>query len=180
MLIDRTQSLLFIIDIQERFLPHIFEIDRVIRRTELLLKAAKLVGIPVLASEQYPKGLGETPAPLTQYIEPSKRLPKMEFSCWRNPVLQDAVKQSKKQHIIIAGVETHVCILQTATKLKEAGFDVFVVSDATSARDKNNTKYALKRLEKHGIDIVTSEMVVTEWCETADHPAFKEISKLIK
>ena len=180
MLLDRTNSLLLVIDIQERFLPHIHKIERILERTELLLQAAKLFDIPILASEQYPKGLGGTAESLMPYIAPEECLPKMEFSCWRNPALQQKIQDTKKQHVVIAGVETHVCVLQTAIALKEHGYDVFVVADATSSRAKNNVKHALTRMTEHGIHIVNSEMVATEWCQTADHPAFKQISKMIR
>ena len=180
MLIDRNQSLVMVIDVQERFIPHIYKIDRIIKRIELLLKAAKLLDIPVITSEQYPKGLGATVASLQAQIEGSTCLPKTEFSCWRNDDLQNAIKASGKQHIILTGIEAHVCVMQTAIKLKENGYNVFVAKDTLSSRHKDSTKLAIKRMENHNIEIVNCEMVVTEWCESSSHPAFKEISNLIK
>lgn len=180
MLIDKDQSLLMVIDIQERFRPYIHKIDKIIERTALLLKVASELGVPVIASEQYPQGLGHTVDSLLPHIEPHPCLPKMEFSCWRNDALREAIIASKKQQIVIAGIEAHVCVLQTAIKLKENGYDVFVVKDAVSSRHKDSTKLALKRLENQNVGIVNCEMVATEWCKSATHPSFKTVSKLIK
>lgn len=180
MLIDSNDSLLMVIDVQERFVPVIHDADKAIKRMELLLKAAQLHHIPIIASEQYPKGLGKTVEPLNSLISQILPLPKQEFSCWANEALRDAITATKKNQIIITGFEAHVCVLQTALALKQAGFKVYVVQDAISSRDPENTKHAIQRMHLHHIELVNGEMVVTEWCRSAEHPAFKEISNLIK
>jgi nicotinamidase-related amidase len=180
MLINAEDSLLMVIDVQERFIPVIYQAEETVKRIELLLKAAQFLHVPVLASEQYPKGLGSTVEPLRSMIPEEKRLPKMEFSCWENEALHNAITASKKSHIIIAGMEAHVCVLQTALKLKQAGFRTYVVQDAISSRNPNNVGHAIQRMQHHNLELVNSEMVVTEWCKTATHPVFKQISNLIK
>ena len=101
----------------------------------------------------------------------------MEFSCAANPEIMNHLKNSGKKQIVIAGVEAHICVTQTALALQQAGYEVFVVSNASSSRDPLQTVVAFQRLLKNGIDVVSSEMVIFEWLEKAGSEEFKEISK---
>ncbi len=178
MLIDRHNSLLLIIDVQERLAPAMDSPREVITNCTKLVGIAKAINIPFLISEQYPKGLGHTIADVRNEAGPDAvYLEKTEFSCVQNENLFTKLKSSGKKQIIIAGVEAHVCVLQTAINLKDAGFDVFVVSDASSSRNPLQAVIAYQRMLRHGIDIVSSEMVFFEWLQKAGTEEYKTLSK---
>ena len=173
MLIDKDKSSLIIIDVQEKLIsvmpkPHIF-IDNIVK----LQKAANIFKIPVTISEQYPKGLGKTINAITTH-KYKAIIEKTNFSIIREGFVFEA------EHIIICGIESHVCVLQTAINLAEYK-KIFVVQDAISSRYEKDYLTALSRMNKHpNIQIVSSEMVLFEWLRTSDHPEFKTISQLIK
>lgn len=178
MLIKRDESLLLIIDVQERLAPAMDTPREVITGCAKLVGVAKKLGVPFLIVEQYPQGLGQTMIDIRREAgEEAVYYPKMEFSCVENAELYQQIKSSGKKQIIIAGVEAHISVLQTALDLKDAGFDVFVVSNASSSRNPLQAVIAYQRLLRHGVDLVSSEMVFFEWLEKAGTPEFKEISK---
>lgn len=178
MLMDRNNSLLLIIDVQERLAPVMDSPRLVISNCSKLIGAAKRLNIPFLITEQYPKGLGPTMFDLRQAAgEGTKYISKLHFSCAKEPEVMKEVEQSGRKQIIIAGAETHICLTQTAIELKNLGYEVFVVSNASSSRDPVQNVLGLQRMSKNGIDIVTTEMVLFEWLEQAGTEEFKEISK---
>lgn len=178
MLMKRSDSLLLVIDVQERLAPAMDSPREVITGCARLIGTAKELGVPFVIAEQNPKGLGATMVDLRQAAgEEAVYLPKMEFSCAANPALMTEIIAAGKKQVIIAGVEAHICVLQTAIELKDRGYEVFVVSDASSSRQPLQTIISWQRLNRHGIDVVSSEMVMYEWLETAAHPRYKEISK---
>jgi len=176
MLMDKKNSLLLVIDVQERLAPTVSETREVINNSKKLIEIAQILKIPYIYTEQYPKGLGETIFDIKS-VANKEACSKIEFSCAKNSDILKSIKACKKQQIIITGVETHICVLQTAMDLKAKGFDVFVVSDATSSRENLEHVFALHRLAKNEIDVVTFEMVVFEWLEKAGTEEFKIISK---
>jgi len=178
MLINRENSLLLIIDVQERLAPAMDSPREVITNCSRLTGIARALNIPFLITEQYPKGLGPTMIDVRKEAgEDAPYLEKTEFSCLRNDILAERIKSSGKQQIVIAGVETHICVLQTAIDLKDAGFDVFVVSDASSSRNPLQAVIAYQRMMRHGIDIVSSEMVFFEWLQKAGTEEYKTLSR---
>ncbi len=180
-LIDRRQSQLLLIDMQERLLPAIDGAPAVQEGCRRLAEAARLLGIPITQSEQYPKGLGSTVAALTG--NGAAVLDKVEFSCLGNPALRDHLWQHRaagRQHVVIGGVEAHVCVLQTALDLVGEGADVFVVADAVGSRNPVSRDRALSRLMQAGATIVDVEMVIFEWLERAGTPEFKALQALVK
>lgn len=178
MLMDRNNSLLLIIDVQERLAPVMDSPRLVISNCSKLISVAKRLNIPFLITEQYPKGLGPTMFDLRQAAgEGAKYISKLHFSCAKEPQVMKEIEQSGKKQIIIAGAETHICLTQTAIELKNMGYEVFVVSNASSSRDPVQNVLGLQRMSKNGIDIVTTEMVLFEWLEQAGTEEFKEISK---
>lgn len=178
MLMDRDNSLLLIIDVQERLAPAMDSPREVINNTAKLLAVAQKLKIPFIITEQYPKGLGPTMVDLRQIADDKKNYyEKLEFSCAKNEEIFKAVKASGKKQVIIAGIETHICITQTALDLKSRGYEVFVVSNACSSRDALQNVLGLQRMSKNGVDIVSSEMVFFEWLGKAGSEEFKEISK---
>lgn len=146
-----------------------------------LLQAADALGIPVLISEQYPKGLGPTvdttkdcAGSLSQIIE------KTHFSCCQNSDYKQQLIKNNRRQLIICGMETHVCVLQTAFDATESGFEVFIVADAVCSRNPEHKQNALQRLQQSGVIISNHESVLFEWLRDASHPQFKLISGLLK
>ncbi|MFO1070947.1 MAG: hydrolase [Geminicoccaceae bacterium] len=180
MLIHAAQSLLLIVDLQERLAPAIPGAERIVARTRVLLEAAAIAGVPVLVSEQYPKGLGATLPALAPLPQGSSVLDKVSFSCWREPKLRSAIESTRRPQIVLGGMETHICVLQTAVDLRDAGLDVFVVADAVGSRTEESRRLGLERMRDRGIDVVDSEMVVFEWAERAGTDQFRALSRLVK
>ena len=164
-MLDIENSLVLVIDIQERLVASLDK-DVIVTRVGKLVDAANILGIPVIASEQYPKGLGQTIVDIRQAAgEQAQYFAKQEFSCWKNETIKKRLQTLGKKQVIIAGVETHICVLQTALELKEEGFEVFVVADSCSSRKNLQHVYALQRLAHCNIEVVTYEMIVFEWLE---------------
>ena len=163
-----------IIDIQERLAAAMPMRERVVSATGILLEAAKLLNIPVVVSEQYPKGLGTTVEELAAKLPPAAvRLEKTAFSaCGTLPL--------ERPQVVLAGMEAHVCVLQTALELVAAGREVFVAADAVCSRTEANYNNALARMQAAGVVIANTESVLFEWLRDAGHEHFRTISKLIR
>lgn len=178
MLMKRPDSLLLIVDVQERLAPAMDSPREVISGCGRLIGAAAELGIPFIIAEQNPGKLGQTMVDLRLAAgQGAKFYPKMEFSCAANPEIMNTIKVSGKKQIIIAGVEAHICVLQTALELHAQGYEVFVVSDASSSRQPLQTVISWQRLNRNGVDVVSSEMVLYEWLQTAADPQYKDISQ---
>ncbi|MFO7477029.1 MAG: hydrolase [Methyloceanibacter sp.] len=184
MLISRDKSQLLIVDVQDKLISAISGKDRVVERCVRLVRAARLLDIPITLSEQYPQGLGPTVDPIREaFANSGFVIDKVEFSCLRNEALRDRLHELRRQgrpQVVIGGTEAHVCVLQTAIDLEAQGFEAFVVADAIGSRSKVNRKLAINRMAKAGADVVDSEMVVFEWLERAGTRKFKELQALIK
>jgi nicotinamidase-related amidase len=169
---------LVIIDLQERLLPVIPRIDAILDRTGRLVEAASLLDVPRILTEQYPEGLGRT-APAVASACPAP-IEKRSFSCCGAEGFDRAVETAGQiESIVIAGVETHVCVLQTALDLIGRGFTVFVVVDAVGSRFAIDHDTAITRLAASGAVLTTCETVLFEWCRSADHPRFRAIRELV-
>ncbi|WP_448204760.1 hydrolase [Azospirillum sp. sgz302134] len=180
MLLSSERSVLLVVDVQERLMPAILESARVARNVGILLKAAKALDVPVLATEQYPKGLGPTVEPLRDLLPPDSVVEKITFSCTGEPAFLDRLARIGRDQIVLCGAEAHVCVLQTALSLAAMGRTVALAADATSSRAASNLDLAIARMRGHGVEIVSTEMVVFEWMERAGTPSFKAVSALIK
>jgi nicotinamidase-related amidase len=181
MLLDASKSSLLIVDVQERLLPAMQEPQRVTSRTKILLQASEALQVPVTISEQYPKGLGRTVPELA--INSASTFEKLTFSCWRDVAMKAhfiKLHEMGRPLVIVAGIEAHVCVLQTCIDLYNAGFGVFAVADAMSSRKTESAQLAFDRLRGAGIQIVNTEMVVFELLENAGKAEFKPLSALIK
>jgi nicotinamidase-related amidase len=170
-------SVLLFIDLQQRLMPVIADSEVVIARAARLAEAAQLLGVPIRATEQYPEGLGSTVPQLAGY--PGQTLAKTAFSATGDPGFAALLPPGTDQ-IVIAGVEAHVCVLQTVLALLPAGRRAVVVADAVGSRDPADRAVALDRARQHGAEIVTSEMVLFEWLSDAKHPKFREVQKLLR
>ena len=179
---DSHNSVLMVIDIQEKLttaMPKGVR-DRVIEQVEVLLTAAEALSVPVLVTEQYPRGLGHTEAALRNKLPPdSPVIEKTQFSSAQVEAVTDALQGMKRKQIFLAGMETHICVLQTALDLLKQGYEVYVIEDAVSSRAKGNQFNALQRLRLAGAVITNVESLLFEWLGDASHPEFKNLAKLI-
>ncbi len=180
MRIDRDNAIGIIIDIQEKLLPHMFEKDEVIHNTNILINGLKQLDIPIMVTEQYRKGLGETVDKIAKQIEEFPHYEKISFSCCDDPKFTEHLELSTKRSVIIAGIESHVCVLQTAIDLKHRGFHPYVVANCISSRSPVDKEIALIRMQQEGIFLVTYESVLFELARKAGTDEFKAISKLVK
>ncbi|MCE9629829.1 MAG: isochorismatase family protein [Planctomycetia bacterium] len=169
-------SVLCVIDVQERLLPTLPDADRVIARCGRLAEAARLLGIAAILTEQYRKGLGPTAPALAAVLPPP--LDKMAFSCCGSDAFTRSIPPGIGS-IVLCGIETHICVAQTALDLLARGFAVFVAVDAVASRHTIDHDVALRRLESGGAILTTTEAVLFEWCRTAEHPQFQAVRKLV-
>ncbi len=179
-LLDRNRSALVLIDMQERLFPHVYEHQRVLARIDLLLFAANLLQIPMLLTEQYPKGLGNTIEEIRKMLPAVRPLVKMDFSCVPAPGFREQLSSLRRDQVVLTGIETHICVAQTALDLASQGEKVFVVSDATASRRPLDAQTALRRLDQSGLTITTAEAVVFEWLRRAGTEEFKAIQPKLK
>lgn len=177
-LLDRERSALIVVDVQTKLLPKILDHDRLLWNVSRLGRAAREMQVPIAATEQYPQGLGNTVPGLTELLPP--RHEKLAFSAAAvRPMIAELSARGISQ-LVICGIETHICVLQTALDLASEGFDVFVVSDAVGARGTADHTVALGRMRDQGLSLVTTEGVLFEWCRTAAEPAFKTVRALVQ
>lgn len=180
MLIDPTDSVLIVIDMQERLVPAMESPARTIANAAKLITAATEVKVPILLTEQYPQGLGSTVKQLSKIATTAQIFPKIHFSCMKDEAFSAAFNKENRKQAIIAGMEAHICVTQTAASLMDQGFEVFVVSDATASRTKDSEEACIARLSAAGAGIVTTEMVIFEWLGQADTPEFRRLLPLVK
>ena len=174
-LLNVRDAMLLVIDLQARLVPAIHDGGRVVANTARLLEAGRLLGVPVVATEQNPAKLGTT-VPELAGIPPA--IFKMSFDACAEPAVLEALGGDKE--LILCGCEAHVCVGQTAITLLEHRRRVVVVQDAVGSRAPESHEVAMRRLAAHGAEIVTTEMVLFEWLRTAAHPQFRAISQLIR
>jgi len=176
MIIDRDRSLLLVVDLQTRMVPAIEDFERVVANIVWLVRAAQQIGVPVAATEQYAKGLGPT-VPVVRALLPEGAIgAKTRFSAVAAKCLAGLPGADRAQ-VVLVGVETHVCLLQTALELVQEGKEVYAVADALGSRRALDRDIALLRMRQEGIRIVTREMAVFEWLGEADTPLFRSVSK---
>ncbi len=175
-IVEPRNSMLVVIDFQARLMPAIDGAADVIANAHRLVAAAALLEVPVVFTEQNPRGLGPTIAELAP--DPSRVIQKMTFDACRTP--EFLLRAPADRALILAGCEAHVCVLQTALGLADRGQRVFVVRDAIGSRRAESKETAVARMARHGVEIVTAEMIVFEWLGTAEHPRFREAAALIR
>ncbi|MDA8870970.1 hydrolase [Rhizobiaceae bacterium] len=180
MLIRATDSVLVVIDMQERLVPAMLAPARTLKNATLLLETANELEIPAMLTEQYPAGLGRTVPEVLRVADGIPIFEKVHFSCMEDATFAAAMKSHGRRQVVIAGMEAHICVVQTAASLLEMGYEVFVVSDATASRTIESESACVARLSAAGVGIVTSEMVVFEWLGQAGTPAFKRMLPRIK
>lgn len=179
MLVSRVRSVLLIVDAQERLAPAVSGGEACIERCRVLLEAARRLDVPVLATEHYPQGIGPLVPRLRTLVPAGRIFEKIRFCAADCPDVLEALGALDREQVVIGGMEAHVCVLQSALGLAARGFQPVVVADAVASRDPAERERALRRLEAHGIDVASSEMVVFEWLERGDTDAFRAILPLI-
>ena len=186
MLIDRQRSLLLIVDVQEKLVPAIHGFASFLKNAILLMGAAGRLGVPMRMSEQYPQGLGRTIPELRGLYRGGDDRPdgqvfeKTCFSCSEEPGFLPELAVTGCDQIVLIGIEAHICILQTAIGLQEAGYHPFVVADAVSSRTPENCALGLARVRANGVAVVSAEMVLFEWLKHSGADEFRELSKLLR
>ena len=168
------------VDLQERLLPAIAGKENLLRNCTTLLEAARRLSVPLLISEQYPKGLGHTTEHLAGQLAPEEVVEKITFSCLASPDIAARLSALGRPQAVVCGAEAHVCVLQTALDLVARDYRVFVVADAIGSRDPANREAALARLSGAGATAVTTEMVLFEWLKRAATEDFRALLPLIK
>jgi len=169
-----------VIDIQEHLVPMMEENEQFIENCVKLIQGLQILGLPLLVTQQYTKGLGETVEEIKSVINDFKYIEKKGFSCFDEPVFAEKLEQSGALNVIICGIESHVCVLQTAVDLKETGYNPVVVMDCVSSRSFDNVDLASERFRFEGILMTSLESILFELTRSAVAPEFKEISKLVK
>jgi nicotinamidase-related amidase len=176
--LDANGGALLVVDAQEKLLRAIEGRDRLLSQTLRLVRAARLLGLPVFATEQYPQGLGPTVDSLAALIP--DRPAKTTFHGLGAPGIAEGLAKAGVRHVTLAGIEAHVCIAQTALELLRLGYAVQVPADAVGSRFAIDREFALRRLELAGAVVSTAESALFEWVGGAEHPRFKDISALVK
>ncbi len=182
--LNREDALLVVVDVQERLVPAIdgdlYAVSR--KNIPLMIEAASTLGVPILVTEQDPTGLGRTVADVTKALDgkPYRLVEKVTFSCARDEGFLKAIGDSGRRQIVLVGMETHVCVYQTAVELVRGGYSVFVLDDAVSSRFPHNYKSGLQALRDAGCTVYSTETAVFQLLKVAATPEFKKVSALLK
>jgi nicotinamidase-related amidase len=173
-------SLLVIVDVQGKLAQLMFEKEKLIANLVRVVKGAQILGIPILWNEQNPAGLGGTIPELTELLTAFQPQSKMTFSCCGNPMFMEELRRSNRRQVLLVGIETHICVYQTAAELLGQDYSVYLISDAVSSRTPENKQLGIERIKSLGGVITSTEMILFELLGTAEHSRFREISRLVK
>lgn len=180
--LDPEQCSLIVIDIQEKLLPPIFEKDRLLRNAQLLIRMAGILKMPILLTTQYAKGLGNTVPEIASLLPEAQAFEKLTFSCFASDVFCSALKRvpGNRNTVLLCGMESHICVAQTALAALRDGYLVHIASDAVSSRTEWNWKIGLDRMKAAGAVISSTEMAIYEVLRSSGTSAFKEMLKYLK
>jgi nicotinamidase-related amidase len=179
-MLTQENSALLLIDVQEKLIRAMHEKEILLDNVVRLVKGTQALGIPILCSEQNPKGLGETVPEVKDLFADFKPITKFSFSCFGEPAFCAESQACGKKVILACGIESHVCVYQTVADLLESGYGVEVVADAVSSRTPENKRIGLEKSRLLGAQITSVETALFELMRTAQHPKFKEIQKIVK
>jgi nicotinamidase-related amidase len=171
---------LVVVDVQGRLAQLMHDKQALFTNIQILIKAAKILDIPILWCQQNPDSLGPTISEIAELLTDNEPINKSSFSCCSNDTFNTKLQALNRSCVLICGIEAHVCIYQTAADLLRKGYEVNVIADAVSSRTQENKNFALSRLAAEGAKISCTEMALFELLKTAEHPKFKQIAKLIK
>lgn len=173
-------SLLVVVDVQGKLARLMHESEAMLRAQQVLIRACRLLELPVIWAEQLPEKLGPTVDELREPLEDLEPAAKSSFGCMGDETLRRRIEQTGRRRVLLCGIETHVCVWQTAARLLSEGYRVHLVADATSSRSAFNRDIALQRMERAGVYLSNVEMVLFEMMADAGHPRFREITSLLK
>jgi nicotinamidase-related amidase len=179
-MLDRNRTILVVVDVQGRLAGLMHEKRVLFENLKLIIRGIRALDIPVLWAEQNPRGLGPTVPEIAETLEGLAPIAKISFSCWLDETFAGALKSSGRRQVLIAGIETHVCVYQTAMDLTAAGYEVEVVADAVSSRKPENKALALQKLRQAGVQNTSVEMALFELLRVADGEPFKQILQMVK
>lgn len=174
--LDRDRAALVVVDVQEAFRPHVQAFEHTVRASAALVQAARVLGLPIVVTEQYPQGLGETVPELAEHLDGVQRLPKVCFSA----AAADGFDLDGRDQALLCGIEAHVCVSQTAHDLLDRGIEVHVATDAVSSRTAENKQVGLHKMETSGAVVTSVETALFELVGAAGSPEFKAIQRLVK
>ncbi|WP_131667982.1 isochorismatase family protein [Psychrobacter pygoscelis] len=171
-----------IIDVQEKLTPHIYRQQEILSKIVMLIEGLQALGIPIMLNEQYKKGLGETVPEIMEVLDSNKAkaVEKVTFSACDNNEAWNHLAQQNRNAVLLCGVETHVCVMQTALDLLDNGMQPVIIADATGSRNAYDRKQAIRRMRRAGAVVTTVEAILFELCRSSKDPAFKTISNLVK
>jgi nicotinamidase-related amidase len=178
--LERDRAALVVVDVQEAFRPAVVDFDRVARNVGVLVQGAKVLGLPVLVTEQYPKGLGRTVPEVARHLDDVEPIEKVCFSAAESDRFGAALSKSGREQVLICGIESHVCVSQTADDLLADSREVHVAQDAVSSRTAENRELGLHKMERAGAVVTSVEAGLFELLRAAGTPEFKEIQRLVK
>ncbi len=180
MRILKEDTMALVIDFQEKLMPVMDKAEALEARTGILLKGLRTLEVPMLFTQQYTRGIGMTIPSLFEAAGEEKYFDKITFSCMDDEAIRNAVEAGGKKNVIVCGIESHICVLQTCIDLKEAGYTPILVVDCMSSRKESDKEIAILRAQQEGILLTTTEAILFELTRKAGNPTFKEISRLIK
>lgn len=169
-----------IIDMQEKLLPCMYECEKLLKTTLKLIEGLQVLSVPVLVTQQYTKGLGATCRDIVNLIPGFDFTEKIAFSCYGEPEFKNKLDCIGKKHIIICGIETHICVLQTCLDMLDAGYVPVIVEDCVSSRSSNDKAVAVERMRQAGATVTTMESILFELTGCAGTETFRSVSKIIK
>lgn len=179
-MLDIEKCLLVVVDVQGKLAQLMYGRDALFKNIQILIKAAKILDIPILWSQQCPASLGPTIPEIAELLTGIQPIDKASFNCCGNEQFISKLNSLNRQQVLLCGIETHICIYQTAVDMREKGYAVFVIADAVSSRTLDNKQIAITKMQMIGINIYSTEMALFELLKTAEHPKFKQIAKLVK
>lgn len=179
-MLKKENTVFVLVDVQGKLAKIVQDSEKMIANLKSLIQGLQILEVPIVWLEQYPEGLGPTNEELAVHLTGMEPIRKITFSACKNPDFIEAIEKTGRKHVLIAGIETHICVYQTATGLADLGYDVEVVADAVSSRTTLNKEIGLEKMRSAGIQWTSVEMALYELMETAEGEQFKRILKLLK
>lgn len=179
-MLELDDTVLVVVDVQGKLATLMHEREMLFKNLSRLIEGAQVLGVPILLTEQYPKGLGETAPKLKALMPNIKPIQKLSFSCMGEETFVDALDDLEREQVLVAGIESHICVYQTVSDMLAEGFEVHCVADAISSRTKENREIGLARMQEDGAILTSTEMCLFELLKVAGSSTFKTISALVK
>ncbi len=179
-LLGKANTALIIVDVQEKLLPYVVDKEELLENLQMLIKFADIIGLPIILTEHYPKGLGRTVPEIKELLSSHEPMEKVIFSCFCSQALRSRLTELGIKTLMLAGIESHICVTQTTLDALDSGFSVHVIADCISSRTTSNLNIGIEKMRQFGCVISSTEMAMYEIMERADTKEFKEVLKLVK